>query len=119
MTIPPVFLELFVLALGILILLLESFAEKRDRKVFAIIGIIGLAIVFLLLQASVPGPSGMASYVVDSAAIFFKKISVVTTIVVLIMSIDYADTIKRFLPGLPLNLGSGNFLLYRSSPALG
>jgi hypothetical protein len=52
MTMPPVFLELFVLALGILILLLESFAEKRDRKVFAIIGIIGLGIVFLFLQGS-------------------------------------------------------------------
>ena len=36
MTIPPVFLELFVLALGIVILVLESFAEKQDRKVFAL-----------------------------------------------------------------------------------
>ena len=76
MTMPPVFLELFVLALGILILVLESFAEKQDRKLFAIIGIVGLAIVFLVLQASGPGPSGMASYVADSAAIFFKKVSV-------------------------------------------
>src|ERR1700681_3655687 len=109
MTIPPVFLELFVLALGILILLLESFAEKQDRKVFALIGIIGLAIVFLILPGSGPGPSGMTSYVVDSAAIFFKKISVVTTIVVLIMSIDYVDTIKRFLPGGSAQSGLGEF----------
>src|SRR3984885_14315391 len=109
MTIPPVFLELFVLALGILILLLESFAEKRDRKVFALIGIIGLAVVFLILQGSGPGPSGMASYVVDSAAIFFKKIVVLTTIVVLIMSIDYVDTIKRFLPGGSAQSGLGEF----------
>ena len=109
MTMPPVFLELFVLALGILILVLESFAEKQDRKIFAIIGIVGLAIVFLVLQASGPGPSGMASYVVDSAAIFFKKVSVVTTIVVLIMSIDYADTIKRFLPGGSAQSGLGEF----------
>ncbi len=109
MTIPPVFLELFVLALGILILLLESFAEKRDRKIFALIGIIGLAIVFVILQGSGPGPSGMTSYVVDSAAIFFKKIVVLTTIVVLIMSIDYADTIKRFLPGGSAQSGLGEF----------
>jgi len=106
---PPVLLELFVLALGILILVLESFAEKQDRKIFAFIGIVGLAIVFLILQASGPGPSGMASYVVDSAAIFFKKISVLTTIVVLIMSIDYADTIKRFLPGGSAQSGLGEF----------
>jgi NADH-quinone oxidoreductase subunit N len=109
MTMPPVLLELFVLALGILILVLESFAEKQDRKMFAFIGIVGLAIVFVILQASGPGPSGMASYVADSAAIFFKKISVVTTIVVLIMSIDYADTIKRFLPGGSAQSGLGEF----------
>jgi NADH-quinone oxidoreductase subunit N len=109
MTIPPFCFELFVLALGILLLLLETFSEKRDRKTFALIGIVGLAIVFLLLQLSRPGPSGMASYVVDSAAIFFKKVSVLTTIIVLIMSIDYADTIKRFLPGGSAQAGLGEF----------
>jgi NADH-quinone oxidoreductase subunit N len=109
MTIPPVFLELFVLALGILILLLESFTERRDRKIFAFIGIAGLAIVFLILQTSAPGPSGMDSYRADSLAIFFKKIVVLTTIVVLIMSIDYADTIKRFLVGGSAQSGLGEF----------
>jgi NADH-quinone oxidoreductase subunit N len=109
MTFAPIFFELFVLALGILILLLESFSEKEDRKMFAVIGIVGLAIVFVFLQASVPGPSGMASYVVDSAAIFFKKVVVLTTIVVLIMSIDYSDTIRRFLPGGSSQSGLGEF----------
>jgi NADH-quinone oxidoreductase subunit N len=109
MTIPPVFLELFVLALGILIILLESFTERRDRKIFAFIGIAGLAIVLLILQTSAPGPSGMDSYRVDSLAIFFKKIVVLTTIVVLIMSIDYADTIKRYLPGGSPQSGLGEF----------
>ncbi|HEX7193502.1 MAG TPA: NADH-quinone oxidoreductase subunit N [Chthoniobacterales bacterium] len=109
MTIPPFCFELFVLALGILLLLLETFSEKQDRKMFAFIGIVGLAVVFLLLQMSSPGPSGMASYVVDSAAIFFKKIAVLTTIVVLIMSIDYADAIKRFLPGSSPQSGLGEF----------
>src|ERR1700751_4126236 len=109
MTIPPLSFELFVLALGILMLLLETFSEKQDRKVFALIGIIGLAIVFLFLQGSSPGSSGMASYVVDSVAIFFKNVAGVTTIVVLIMSFDYADTIKRFLPGASAQSGLGEF----------
>jgi NADH-quinone oxidoreductase subunit N len=109
MTIPPVFLELFVLALGIAILVLESFAEKQDRKIFAIIGIVGLAIVFLFLLLSAPGESGMLSYTNDWPAIFFKKVAVVTTIVVLIMSIDYADTIKRYLPGGSPQSGLGEF----------
>jgi NADH-quinone oxidoreductase subunit N len=106
---PPVFFELSVLALGILILLLESFSEKLDRKLFALIGIVGLAIVFLFLQASTPAPSGMTSYVSDGAAIFFKKIAVLTTILVLIMSIDYAGTIKRYLPGRSAQSGLGEF----------
>ena len=109
MTIPPVFLELFVLALGIAILVLESFAEKQDRKIFAIVGIVGLAIVLLFLQLTAPGESGMLSYTIDWPAIFFKKVAVVTTIVVLIMSIDYADTIKRYLPGGSPQSGLGEF----------
>jgi NADH-quinone oxidoreductase subunit N len=109
MTFPPIFFELFVLALGILILLLETFAEKQDRKIFAMVGIVGLAVVFLFLQASGPGTSGMVSYVIDPPAIFFKKLSVLTTIVVLIMSIDYADTIKRFLPAESPQSGLGEF----------
>src|SRR5208283_5542717 len=106
---PPVFFELSVLALGILILLLETFAEKQDRKFFAYIGIAGLAIVFLFLEGTTPAASGMVSYVSDAAALFFKKVAVVTTIVVLIMSIDYADTIRRFLPGGSSQSGLGEF----------
>ncbi|MBV9642773.1 MAG: NADH-quinone oxidoreductase subunit N [Verrucomicrobia bacterium] len=109
MTIPPVLLELFVLAIGVVMLVLESFAEKRDRKIFAIFGILGLVVVFVFLQASAPGPSGMVSYVIDWPAIFFKKVAVVTTIVVLIMSIDYSDTITRFLPGGSPQSGLGEF----------
>lgn len=105
----PVFFEFSVLALGILILLLETFAAKQDRKVFAYIGIAGLAIVFLFLEATTPAASGMVSYVSDAAAIVFKKIAVLTTILVLIMSIDYAGTIKRYLPGQSPQSGLGEF----------
>ena len=70
MTIPPFCFELFVLALGIFLLLMETFSEKQDRKIFAIVGIAGLFVVFLLLQMSGPVPTGMASYVADSPAIF-------------------------------------------------
>jgi NADH-quinone oxidoreductase subunit N len=109
MMIPPYWFEILVLALGIALLLLETFSEQRDRKTFALIGIAGLAVVFLLLQFSGPVASGMASYVADSASIFFKKVAVLTTIVVLIMSIDYADTIKRFLSGASAQSGLGEF----------
>ncbi len=77
MTFPPIFLRIVRARVGNLDSVTWNHSpRKEDRKIFAVIGIVGLAIVFVFLQASGPGPSGMASYVVDSAAIFFKKIVV-------------------------------------------
>jgi len=109
MIVSPFLLELLVLALGLLMLLLESFSEKGDRKLFAWVGIGGLAIMFFFLQAMTPETSGMTSYVVDSTALFFKKFVILTTIVVLIMSIEYSDTIKKFVPGASAQSGLGEF----------
>ena len=93
-----------------MILLLESFSEKEDRKIFAVIGIVGLAIVFVFLQASVPGRKRDGSLTSSILRPFSSKRSPsLTTIVVLIMSIDYADTIKRFLPGGSSQSGLGEF----------
>ena len=80
-----------------------------DRKWFAIIGIGGLAIVLVLLQFSVPSASGMAAYVSDAPALFFKKFVVLTTIVVLVMSIDYSDTVRKFVHGITPQAGIGEF----------
>src|SRR3979490_3290506 len=109
MILPPFLIELLVLALGLLMLVLESFAEKSDRKRFAWIGIVGLAIMFLIVQSIAPGASGMNSYVIDSSALFFKKFVLLTTMVVLIMSIDYADIIKKYVPGSSAESGLGEF----------
>jgi NADH-quinone oxidoreductase subunit N len=109
MTFPPFLIELLVLALGMVMLLLESFVEKRDRTQFAWLGIAGLAVMFFVVQAFSPGPSGMNSYLIDSSALFFKKFALLTTIVVLIMSIDYSDIIQRFVPGRSPQSGLGEF----------
>jgi NADH-quinone oxidoreductase subunit N len=109
MIFPPFLIELLVLTLGLLMLLLESFYEKGDRRQFAWIGIGGLAIMFLVVQSFSPGASGMNSYVIDSSALYFKKFALLTTIVVLIMSIDYSDVIHRFVPGRSPQSGLGEF----------
>src|ERR1700737_553231 len=96
---PPLPLQLFVLPRGVVMLLLESFSEKGDRTQFAWLGIGGLAIMFIVVQSFSPGASGMNSSVIYSSALFFKKFSLLTTIVVLIMSIDYSEVIQRFVPG--------------------
>ena len=106
----PIILELLVLGLGLFLLLFEAFAEKQDRNLIAWFGIIGLIAVFLLLQfGKFSSQSGVEGYTQDAAALFFKKFSVLTTIVILVMSIDYADTIGAFVHGTSLQAGLGEF----------
>jgi NADH-quinone oxidoreductase subunit N len=106
----PLVLELLVLGLGLFLLLVEAFAEKLNRDLIAWLGIIGLGGVFLLLQFyHFPANTGVAGYTLDSAALFFKKFVVLTTMVVLVMSIDYADTIRAFVQGATSQAGLGEF----------
>jgi NADH-quinone oxidoreductase subunit N len=106
----PLVLELLVLGLGLFLLLVEAFAEKQNRDLIAWLGIIGLAGVFLLLQFyHFPTNTGVAGYTLDGAALFFKKFVVLTTMVVLVMSIDYADTIRAFVQGSTSQAGLGEF----------
>ncbi len=105
----PILLELIVLGLGLGLLLVESFAERLNRNTIAIIGIVGLACVFLLLQFGSFPSTTVAGYTQDKAALFFKKFALVTTIIVLIMSIDYSDTIRKFVRGLSPGSGIGEF----------
>jgi NADH-quinone oxidoreductase subunit N len=106
----PIVLELLVLGLGSFLLLFESFAEKQNRNLIAWLGIIGLVVVFLLLQfGNVSSQSGIAGYTQDAAAIFFKKFVVLTTIIVLVMSLDYADTVRTFVHGISPQAGLGEF----------
>jgi NADH-quinone oxidoreductase subunit N len=107
---PPVLAELLVLGLGMFLLMLEAFARHHDRRVFAFIGIVGLAGVFFVLQSMQPTDARVISaYAIDGPALFFKKFVVITTIIVLVMAMDYADTIRKFVPGETPESGVGEF----------
>jgi NADH-quinone oxidoreductase subunit N len=109
-------LEIAVLVLGMLILMIEAFAGKIDRRVLAFAAITGLAIVLLGSFFVVPSPSlahatGFWSfYTADRLAIFFKQFALLTTIVVLIMMIDYAPVVRSFCPGAMLQTSLGEFI---------
>jgi NADH-quinone oxidoreductase subunit N len=93
-------LEIAVLVLGMVILMFEAFAPKIDKKVFAFIGITGLAAVlvatfFLTPSSPTEQATGFWSfYTADPLSIFFKRFSLLTTILVLIMMIDYAPVVR-------------------------
>lgn len=112
--IPAPALEIALLCWGLILLLAEAFAGKTDRRGFAIAAILGLAAVlaasFFLSAAPPPAATGFWSfYAADPLAIFFKRFALVTTILVLIMAMDYAPTIRMGVPGANPNAGLGEF----------
>ncbi len=107
-------LEIALLVWGLLLLLLESFAEKIDQRVFAFAGIAGLGAVlaatFFLAPAPAATPDGFWSfYSADALAIFFKRFALVTTIFVLVMAIDYTPALRQGVHGANPNAGLGEF----------
>ncbi len=114
--IPAFYLEIAVLVLGLVILLVDAFAERIDKRAIAGVAIIGLGAVllasFFLSPAPViaPNATGFWSfYTADPLAIFFKRFALVTTIFVLIMMIDYAPIVRNTIHGVTAQAGLGEF----------
>src|SRR5216684_4068597 len=105
------YLEIAVLVLGMAILILETFAAKIDKKIFAYAGIVGLAAVLVASFFLAPdSPAGSATgfwnfYTADPLSIFFKRFMLVTTIVVLVMMIDYTPVLGSVAGHASSNLG--------------
>ena len=104
-----------MLVLGLVILLLDAFSERIDKRSIAIAAIIGLGAVliasFFVAPAPVsPNTTGLWSfYTADPLAIFFKRFALVTTIFVLIMMIDYAPIVRSTIHGVTSQAGLGEF----------
>src|SRR5436305_754507 len=104
-------LEIAVLVLGMVILMFEAFATKIDKRVLAYAAIAGLAVVLVatFFVAPTPPPNQTAGfwsfYTADQLSIFFKQFTLLTTILVLIMMIDYAPVVRRSFPGSPDGVG--------------
>jgi len=98
-------LEIAVLVLGMVILMVEAFASKIDKRIIAFIAITGLAIVFVASFFVAPFSSpnqatGFWSfYTADRLSIFFKQFALLSTILVLIMIIDYTPVVRSSFPG--------------------
>ena len=108
-------LEIAVLVLGVLVLLFETFADQIDKRTFAYTAMLGLATVFVATfflpsQPAELADSGFWSFYTDDAlAIFFKRFSLVTTILVLAMMVDYAPVVRDSIHGASPQAGLGEF----------
>jgi len=108
-------LEVAVLVLGVLLLLFETFADKVDKRTFAYAGILGLVTVLVGSFYLMPSPQAddlagfWSFYTADPLALFFKRFSLVTTILVLAMMIDYAPSVRGAVAGATAQAGLGEF----------
>lgn len=110
----PIHLEIAVICLGLLLLLLESFSNGGDRRWIGLLGIGGLLVVGIasiwVQPGSLPANSPLAPfYAVDSVAIFFKQFSLLATLLVLVLALDFAPVVERFVPGANKGAGLGEF----------
>ncbi len=108
--IPAISLETTVLLLGIFLLLSESFSKSDDKRGLAktAIGIL-LALVGFSFFAKADVGNLAPFYVADATALFFKRIALLTTAVVLIMALEYKSVLAKFIPGETPGAGLGEF----------
>ncbi len=111
----PLYLEVFVVGLGILLLMLEAFVASTDKRYLATIGIVGLIAVFVATFFT--GPQHLPAdwpaagfYALDATALLFKRFVIVSTILVLVMTIDYAPVVERLVPAEKRGAGLGEFI---------
>jgi NADH-quinone oxidoreductase subunit N len=112
MTICAPTLEIAVLVLGVLVLLFEAFAEKIDKRTLAFTAMLGLGAVLIasFFLTPISGGGGLWNfYTADPLAIFFKRFALVTTILVLIMMVDYAPVVRQSVHGTTHQSGLGEF----------
>ena len=107
-------LEIAVVILGAGLLLLEAFAQKIEKQGIALAGIAGLTIILIASFFVAPAPLDHTAafwnfYTADPLAILFKRFALVTTILVLVMMIDYAPRIPQLIHGATHQSGLGEF----------
>ena len=110
---PAYLLEIFVVLLGLAMLGMEAFAGKGSRAKIAIVGIVGLGVVFLLLLFATCCPKDgleyWGIYHFDRLAAFYKGIALLTTLLVLVMAREFAPVLKRYTSQVEANAGLGEF----------
>ena len=120
-------LEIQVIALGVILIILESFREPLARmslqmkspflrlftdglkeeefsKTIASTAIAGLLFVlfqsfFVKVDEAVGSAATQYFYALDAKGLFFKQFALLSTIIVLVMAIDYAPVLAKFISG--------------------
>jgi NADH-quinone oxidoreductase subunit N len=108
------YLEVAVLVLGTVILLIESFASKLDRRYLGYAALVGLTLIFLATFRVAPQTATSSApfwdfYSADTTSLFFKRIALATTAGVIVMILDFAPLVATGIQGATPQSGLGEF----------
>ncbi len=136
---PAYYLEALTVTLGLVMLLAESFVPSKQKSWVGFAGAIGLALILVatffaigsepkMSYANVMGVDGVCNvrevpepkaewqkwplwnfYQFDSLARFFKIFALLTTILVLLMAIDYRKILSRYTENPDSENGTGEY----------
>ncbi|WP_018969133.1 NADH-quinone oxidoreductase subunit N [Rubritalea marina] len=97
------YLEFIVVGIGLILLMWEAFASPKNKATLGLVGAAGLAAVLVLLIIGSCGshaqeaPAWMSRfYGHDHYSAFFKGFALISTILVLLMSIDFQSVLNKF-----------------------
>jgi len=96
---PAYYLEVAVVLLGLVLLMLEAFVDGRDKRFVGHTALLGLGaiLVALFFVDRTPGTSVFWQfYTADSLAMTYKGIALLTTILVLLLGLDYIPVLEKF-----------------------
>jgi NADH-quinone oxidoreductase subunit N len=116
---PAYYLEALTVTLGIVLLMAEAFTSGKSKAWLGIAGAIGLSVILLLTFTAI-GPSANPDaawakwplwnfYQFDASAKFYKIFALLTTILVLLLTIDYRKVLARFTDHPGSENGTGEY----------
>jgi len=112
---PAYYLEALTVTLGIVLLMAETFCSCKNKAWVGISGALGLALI-LGLTFFAHGPDVNTAdwplwnfYNYDGLAKFYKIFALVTTILVLLLAVDYRKILARFTETPDSESGTGEF----------
>lgn len=109
----PYLLEAVVVALGLVLLMLEAFLPKADKRLVAYLALAGLAGV-LVASFNVRAPANLdhsfwSFYATDNLAFFYKSMALLATMLVIVMAIEYTSVLEKFVSQGAKQGGLGEF----------
>ncbi len=116
---PAYYLEALTVTLGIVLLMAEAFCSCKTKAWVGISAVIGLAVILVLTFIAI-GPDAKPDaawakwplwnfYNFDPLARFYKIFALVTTMLVLLLAVDYRKILARFTESPDSENGTGEF----------